>query len=53
VSAADRCRVSCAESRITKQSIQLARDLAEMISGCGTANHPAQGNCTNADVVDR
>ncbi len=42
VSAADRSRVSCAESRITQQSMQLARDLAEMISGCGTANNPAK-----------
>lgn len=35
----DRSRVSCAECRITRQSMQYARDLAEMMAGSGTANN--------------
>lgn len=42
VPSGDRSRVSCAECRITLQSMQYARDLAEMMSAGGTANNPTK-----------
>ncbi len=42
VPSGDRSRVSCAECRITLQSMQYARDLAEMMSAGVTANNPTK-----------
>ena len=40
----DRSRVSCAECRITLQSMQYAHDLAEMMAGGVTDNNPTTDN---------